>query len=279
MSRRPQQERGAAADSSAQMAPGGVYSLPREPSVRAGGMIKLGECTYVDAARLARDPRSVILLPLGAVEEHGPHLPLLVDWLGAEELARRLAPHLRRGGWQPVLAPALPYGVSRLAEEWSGTVSLSRPLVTRLIVEVVRALARHGFRRFVLVNYQADPDHLRAMAAARRALERGRKLRVVYAGFAPDQAANDAMSNPRVLRLLRSPRPESEWHSGELETAMMLSVRPGLVRRSVARKLPPAWVDFRARLKQGARRFREIERSRRTRPQKSRRGRRQARRS
>ncbi len=167
-------------------------------------MIKLGECTYVDAARLARDPRSVILLPLGAVEEHGPHLPLLVDWLGAEELARRLAPHLRRGGWQPVLAPALPYGVSTLAEEWSGTVSLSRPLVTRLIVEVVRALARHGFRRFVLVNYQADPDHLRAMAAARRALERGRRLRVVYAGFAPDRAANDAMSNPRVLRLLRS---------------------------------------------------------------------------
>jgi len=83
---------------------------------------------------------------------------------------------------------------------------------------------------------------------------------VVYAGFAPDQAANDAMSNPRVLRLLRSPRPESEWHSGELETAMMLSVRPGLVRQSVARKLPPAWVDFRARLKRGARRFREIDR-------------------
>ena len=53
-------------------------------------MIKLGECTYVDAARLARDPRSVILLPLGAVEEHGPHLPLLVDWLGAERGASRL---------------------------------------------------------------------------------------------------------------------------------------------------------------------------------------------
>jgi creatinine amidohydrolase len=222
-------------------------------------MIKLGECTYLEAARLARHPRSVILFPLGAVEEHGPHLPLLVDWLGAEELARRIAPHLRRGGWQPVLAPALPYGVSTLAEEWSGTVSLSRRLLTRLIIEVVRALARHGFRRFVLVNYQADPDHLRAMGAAQRALARGRRLRVVYAGFAPERAANAAMSNPRVLRLLRSPRPESEWHSGELETAMMLSVRPGLVRRSLARKLPPAWVDFRERLKHGARRFREID--------------------
>lgn len=222
-------------------------------------MIKLGECTYLDAARLARDPRSLILLPLGAVEEHGPHLPLLVDWLGAEELARVIAPHLKRGGWQPVLAPALPYGVSTLAEEWSGTVSLSRPLVTRLIVEVVRALAHHGFRRFVLVNYQADPDHLHAIGAARRALMRGRRLRVVYAGFAPDQAANAAMVNPRVLRLLRSPRPELEWHSGELETAMVLATRPELVRRSLMRTLPPAWVDFRGRLKRGARRFREID--------------------
>jgi creatinine amidohydrolase/Fe(II)-dependent formamide hydrolase-like protein len=72
--------------------------------------------------------------------------------------------------------------------------------------------------------------------------------------------ANEAMSNPRVLRLLRSPRPESEWHSGELETAMMLSLKPGLVRRSLARTLPPAWVDFRERLTRGARRFREIDR-------------------
>jgi len=222
-------------------------------------MIKLAECTYVEAARLARDSRSLILLPLGAVEEHGPHLPLLVDWLGAEELARRIAPHLERGGFTPVLVPSLPYGVSALAEEWSGTVSLSEPLVTRLIVEVVRALARHGFRRFVLVNYQADPGHLRAMDAARRALVRGRKLRVVFAGFAPDPAANAAMVNPRILRLLRSPRPESEWHSGELETAMVLEARPGLVRRSLMRKLPPAWVDFRGRLEHGARRFREID--------------------
>ena len=62
--------------------------------------------------------------------------------------------HLRRSGWQPVLAPALPYGVSTLAKEWSGTVSLSRPLVTRLIIEVVRALAQHGLQR---AGYATDP--------------------------------------------------------------------------------------------------------------------------
>jgi creatinine amidohydrolase/Fe(II)-dependent formamide hydrolase-like protein len=97
------------------------------------------------------------------------------------------------------------------------------------------------------------------MDAARRTLTRGKKLRVVFAGFAPDPAANSAMVNPRVHRLLRSPRPESEWHSGELETAMVLAARPDLVRRSLMRTLPPAWVDFRGRLHRGARRFREID--------------------
>ncbi len=68
-------------------------------------MIRLAECTFEEAAELARDSKAVIVLPLGAIEEHGPHLPLLVDWLGAEELARVIAPHLRRAGWRPVLAP------------------------------------------------------------------------------------------------------------------------------------------------------------------------------
>ena len=61
-------------------------------------MLKLAELTFREAARLGRDRRSVILLPLGAIEQHGPHLPLLVDWLGAEELSRRIAPHLSRAG-------------------------------------------------------------------------------------------------------------------------------------------------------------------------------------
>src|SRR5262252_10029046 len=108
------------------------------PYNRRAAMITLAECTHLEAARLARDPRSVVLLPLGAVEEHGPHLPLLVDWLGAEELARRVGPHLHRAGYRVVLAPSFPYGASPLAERWPGTVSLRRTTLVRLIVEVVR---------------------------------------------------------------------------------------------------------------------------------------------
>jgi creatinine amidohydrolase/Fe(II)-dependent formamide hydrolase-like protein len=222
-------------------------------------MIRLAECTYREAARLARDERAIVILPLGAIEQHGPHLPLLVDWLGAEELARHVAPHLQRAGYRVVLAPALPYGASPLALTWPGTVSLSRTTLRRVIVEVIGSLARAGFRRFVLANYQADPAQVRAMAEAKRALTRGdRRLRVLFAGFSPEARSLAAMLDPRVLGLSRSPNPKGEWHAGEMETALVLARRPDLVRRAVARRLPPVWVDFRAALRKGARRFEEI---------------------
>src|SRR5262249_59941621 len=87
-----------------------VAALDQHVRVTRGRLPRLAERTWPESARLARDRRTVILLPLGAVEQHGPHLPLLVDWLGAEELARRIPPYLRPAGWQPVLAPAPPYG-------------------------------------------------------------------------------------------------------------------------------------------------------------------------
>jgi creatinine amidohydrolase len=139
-------------------------------------MIRLAERTHEEAARLARHPKSVIVFPLGAIEENGPHLPRLVDWLGVEELARVIAPYLQRGGGRPVLVPSMPSGASLLAEDWSGTVSLSIGTLRRVVGEVIRGLARHGFRRLVLTNYQADPGHLRAMALIKRSAERGGRV-------------------------------------------------------------------------------------------------------
>jgi len=218
-------------------------------------MLRLADLTWPEARRLARDRRSLVLLPLGAVEQHGPHLPLSVDWIGSEELARRIAPHLQRHGWRPLLAPSLPYGASPLAAAWPGTVSLTPATTARVIVEVVRSLARHGFRRFVLTNYQADPGHLRAIARARRMLAHAAGVQVLVAGFAPDDGRSNPMLDPRMRGLMRSARPAGEWHGGELETAMMLAVAPSLVRRSVARRLPAAWVDWAAALARGARTF------------------------
>jgi creatinine amidohydrolase len=223
-------------------------------------MIRLAERTWPEAARFARDPRSVVLLPLGAIEQHGPHLPLLVDWLGAEALARRVAPHLGRAGFRPLVLPGLPYGASPLARGFPGTISLSARTLVAVATEILRALAAQGFRRFVLANYQADPAHLAAMARIKRLVERRRGVRVFFAGFAPAARAQRAMASPRVMRLLESAWPEREWHSGEMETSLVLATRPGLVRRRLARRLPPHWIDFRAPLAAG-KTFREMDAS------------------
>jgi len=223
-------------------------------------MIRLAERTWTEAARLARDPRSVVLLPLGAIEQHGPHLPLLVDWLGAEELARRVAPHLRRAGFRPIVLPGLPYGASPLARGFAGTISLSPRTLVRVVGEMLDALAVQGFRRFVLTNYQADPAHVAAMAEIKRRAQRRRGVRVLFAGFAPSSRVQRAMTDARVRRLLRSPRPASEWHSGEMETAVVLATRPRLVRRRLARHMPPHWIDFGAALAAG-RTFAEMDTS------------------
>lgn len=124
-------------------------------------------------------------------------------------------------------------------------------------MEIIRGLARHGFRRFVLTNYQADPGPLRAMALIKRSAERRSRVQVLFAGFAPGRS-NATMVNPRVTALLTSPQPEREWHSGELETAMMLAVHPGLVRRSLVRRLPPAWIDVKRALAKGPTTFRKM---------------------
>ena len=101
------------------------------------------------------------------------------------------------------------------------------------------------------------------MAEAKRDLvrarsRRGRRLLVLFAGFSPGMPTPSAMLNPRILHLSRSPHPEREWRSGELETALVLAKRPDPVRRAVARRLPPVWIDFQRALKRGARRFEQI---------------------
>src|SRR5919197_826015 len=130
-------------------------------------MIRLAERTWREAARLAADPRSVVLLPLGAIEQHGPHLPLLVDWLGAEELARRVAPHLRRAGFRPLLLPGLPYGASPLARGFAGTIGLSARTLVTVVTEILAALATRDDRR--ARDAPAAKSHARARMACGRA--------------------------------------------------------------------------------------------------------------
>lgn len=95
------------------------------------------------------------IIPVGALEPHGPHLPLATDTIISEFLARHLAEAI--DGW---VLPCLGYGVAtpsyRLGGDFPGVVNISGATFTALVTDILASLARAGVRRFVVVNSAID---------------------------------------------------------------------------------------------------------------------------
>ena len=182
--------------------------------------------TTTEAAELAaRDP--VVILPLAATEQHGPHLPLSTDLdvgLGLlREAFRRLPDDL------PAWAlPPQAVGTSREHQRFAGTLSLDAALLVEGIHQIGAAVAASGVRRLVIFN--SHGGNLRAMDAAALRLRDEQGILVVKATYG-------AFSRPADVEL-----PEAEWrhglHGGALETAMMLHLRPDLVRAEWRQRFP-----------------------------------------
>jgi creatinine amidohydrolase len=171
--------------------------------------------------RAARD--AVAVLPLAATEQHGPHLPVSTDLdigMGLLAAARR---HLPDDVAVQVLPP-ITVGASQEHARFPGTLSVSTEELIRSIVEQGATLARSGVRRLVLSNSHGGNRH--AMDAAALSLRADHGLLVVKASWF------------RFARPTDVDLPETEWrhglHGGAVETAMMLHLRPELVRDRAA---------------------------------------------
>lgn len=182
--------------------------------------------TTVDAGRAAeRDP--VVILPLASIEQHGPHLPLSTDLdIGMGLLAsafRRLPDDFP--AW---VLPAQAVGSSREHMRFSGTLSLDPEILSTVIHQYGLALAGCGVRRLLLSNSHGGNRAVLDTAGLRLREERG--LLVVKVNYFD-------LPRPDGLDLA-----ESEWrhglHGGAVETAMMLHLRPDLVRTGEIRDAP-----------------------------------------
>jgi creatinine amidohydrolase len=184
---------------------------------------------------------AIVLLPLGAIEKHGPHLPLETDTILAEALARRCAPAL-----QAVVAPPITATAASFAADFPGTISADPEEERRTIVDHAARFLRLGAARVVLVNLHFDPAHMRAVRAAVAELNEKEPGRVAF---------------PDFTRRAHAQRIGGEFatgacHAGEFETSMMLAVAPDLVGDH--RSLPPREVNLAQAIRGGARSFREL---------------------
>jgi creatinine amidohydrolase len=161
---------------------------------------------------LARRP--LVIVPVGALEAHGPHLPLAADQIQAEATARALAPRLGA-----LVAPTLPYGVCAGARAFPGTISLSPEALSRLVAELLGELGRHGARRVLVLSGHAEGRH---MAALREGADRARRT-------LPDLAVVVLSDYEFVYELRGVDAPNDDGHAGRLETSRMLALAPASV--------------------------------------------------
>jgi creatinine amidohydrolase len=176
----------------------------------------LAELIELDSRSFERElgAHPLVIVPVGALEAHGPHLPLGADQIQAEGTARALADRVGA-----LVAPTIPYGVCFGARNFPGTVDISMGTLSRYTEEVLTALARHGATKLLVLSGHAAREHI---AALREAADRtmravpGAKVAVLSDyDFVYERRGQDA--------------PASDGHAGLLETSRVLAMRPELV--------------------------------------------------
>ena len=164
------------------------------------------------AALAGTDP--VVLLPVGALEEHGRHLPLGADLIQPLHVLEEVA---RRTG--AFLAPPIPYGVCTTTRPYPGTVSVSVDSLKGFVRDVLDDLVRNGVRRVMIVSGHAGREHMMALrAAAQESVDRGTGLKATV------------LSDYDIIYASKGLLPEGDGHAGAGETSRILTARPDLVK-------------------------------------------------
>jgi creatinine amidohydrolase len=186
----------------------------------------LAEMTREEARRLA--PDALVLLPVGAVEQHGPHLPTGVDTFAVTHIAHTAAARVADPP-RLVVAPTLPFGSSHHHLPFGGTLSLGSETYYRVLCDLAESLIRSGFRRIFILNGHGGNNELIQLVARDTALKHDAHL----AAAAYWSIAWDALVAAGAHA--QSPVP---GHAGSFETALTLALRPELVREPRPRRAP-----------------------------------------
>jgi creatinine amidohydrolase len=188
----------------------------------------------------------VVLLPVGSVEPHGPHLPLETDTVISLAACVAALPGLAASGLRPVIAPSLPYGVTDCAGSFAGAVSVPHDAVVGYLQGVIEGFLEGGFAHVCLVNNHLEPGH---DLAVREAAGLGR---------AEGRASVACPLTKRWGRTLDDEYKSGACHAGAYETSIVLAAAPEMVDDDVRRRLPAVPVSLSEMLRQGISDFVEM---------------------
>jgi creatinine amidohydrolase len=175
--------------------------------------VLLAERTWPEV-REAIDRGAVVVVPVGALEQHGPHLPLETDARLCATVGERAAELAVERGTPTLVTPVIWTGFSPHHMDFAGSVTLSVPTFVGLVGDVARSLWAHGFRKILLLNGHGGNAHLLRSAVQQMRFEHGvRAATASYWDFVLPAIAGWRQSGPGGID-----------HACEMETALMLAV-------------------------------------------------------
>jgi len=180
---------------------------------------RMEEMSWVEFEECSR-VFDTILLPMGSVEQEGPHLPLAVDSIVAWEVAGRAGE-----GCDALVGPLISVGYSDWHAAFPGTLSLSMETLTQVLREIMFALVEHGFKRFICIN----PHIGNEAPIFSVATELRKKKRAIVATIDLWRLAG------AMARDIAGLEEKGFTHAGEMMTSVMLALRPDLVNMDKAK--------------------------------------------
>jgi creatinine amidohydrolase len=163
---------------------------------------------------------TICVLPLGATEQHGPHLPLATDQIIADGLAAQLD---EACAGRLLIMPGLPATCSEHHMAFPGSLTLDHDTFARVVSQLIHSAARHGFRRFFLLNAHGGNMAIGSVIAEQLSTSLP-DAEVVFGTWF-------RMAGERLRHLVEGAYP-AVGHACEFETSLLLAMRPDLVDRA-----------------------------------------------
>lgn len=192
----------------------------------------LAELTWPEAERRFAEV-DIALLPVGAIEQHGHHLPVDTDWWEADQICREVAKRCEAP--RPLVLPGIPYGVSYHHRDFPGTITVGPDTLARMVYEIGMSAAQNGVAKLIIVN--GHGGNIPALQYAAQMINRDAHIFTCV--------DTGETSDADIARIAET---RADVHAGEIETSTALAMRPDLVDVTRLEKFVPKfssrYLDF-----------------------------------
>lgn len=198
--------------------------------------LELGELTWREAEKSFQN-RKIAILPIGSIEQHGHHLPMNTDLVLGYEMAKQVAKRVKA-----VLLPPIPFGQVWSAREFPGVISIKPSTLKELVKDVCLSLARHRVKLIVIIS--GHRGNLSVLKEAVRELYDDKlSTKILFFSYPGIENMSKGITTSKIWR---SGTSGSTWHAGEIETSLMLAVKPEschMERATIEFPQVPPWFD------------------------------------